>query len=143
MARVSMYSLVLFLHFLHGHDRQVAADDHRCLLHGARHRLRDQLQVGRAELVGHGLDAARVAVAAFSPARSRRRAGAPRPGRDGEGDSCVGVHSWLLRISRKSTALGSAHMVLITQVGVVVEHERLPRLLFRRAHALAVDPAEL
>src|SRR5882762_3907704 len=53
----------LVLHFLHRDDRQVAAGHHRRAEHRAGHGLGDQLQVGGAEFVGHGLDPARVAIA--------------------------------------------------------------------------------
>ncbi len=61
--RVSMYSLVLFLTSCTVTIGRLPLAITGALQHRARHRLGDHLQIGRAELIGHGLDAARIAVA--------------------------------------------------------------------------------
>src|SRR6185436_20450445 len=110
----------LVAHFLDGEDRQVAAGDRGRLLHRARHGFGDHLQVGRAELVGERLDAARVAVAGllFLGAAGEGRGDAERKRESPYGErefAGRGIHSWLLRMRRKSTALLLGETVLTTR----------------------------
>src|SRR5258706_13230582 len=128
----------LVLHFLHGDDGQVAAWDDGRWLHRARHGFGDPLQVGRAELVGDGLDAARVAVGGLllRAARGEQRSGEQYNG------FCHGLllaHQDQPEVDR----LGRWRDRADRHGGVLVQHERLPGFLLGRAHAFAIHPAEL